>query len=102
MERWEKMADKLMQRGLTVCANVDSDRELPIKGTHGIFIPYKQVVDFTEKAGAFIGLRNGLCDIVSSSHARMAVIYFPGQYKKHLLSVLWKIKREKDCFIWGR
>lgn len=75
MERWERIADKLMQKGLVVCTNVSSDRETPIKGTQGIFIPYKQVVDFMEKAGGFIGLRNGLCDIISSSHARMAVIY---------------------------
>ena len=74
LERWERLADKLMQKGLTVCTNV-SPEEAPIKGTPGIFIPYKQVVDFTEKAGGFIGLRNGLCDIISSSHARMAVIY---------------------------
>lgn len=75
MERWERMVDKLMQKGLTVCTNVGSDKEAPIKGTQGIFISYKQIVDFTEKAGGFIGLRNGLCDIVSSSHAQMAVIY---------------------------
>lgn len=75
MERWEKMAEKLLQKGLTVCTNVGSDKEAPIKGTQGIFIPYKQVVDFVEKAGGFIGLRNGLCDIVSSSHARLAAIY---------------------------
>lgn len=75
MERWERIAEKLMQEGAVVCTNVGSEQEVPIKGTKGLFIPYKQIVDFTEKAGKFIGLRNGLCDIVSSSHARLAVIY---------------------------
>lgn len=75
MERWERMAEKLKQKGVTVCTNVGSDREVPIKGTQGLFIPYKQIVDFMEKAGGFIGLRNGLCDIISSSHARLAAIY---------------------------
>ena len=75
MERWERMTEKLMQKGLTVCTNVGSNQEEPIKGTPGVFIPYKQVVDFIEKAGGFIGLRNGLCDIVSSSHAKLAAIY---------------------------
>lgn len=75
MERWERMAEKLMQKGAVVCTNVGSDKEAPIKGTQGIFIPYKQVVDFVEKAGGFIGLRNGLCDIISSSHTRLAAIY---------------------------
>lgn len=75
MERWERMAEKLMQKGVTVCTNVSSDREVPIKDTQGIFIPYKQIVDFIEKAGGFIGLRNGLCDIISSSHARLTAIY---------------------------
>lgn len=75
IERWEKIAEKLMREGVAVCTNVGSDKEAPIKGTQGIFIPYKQVVDFIEKAGGFIGLRNGLCDIISSSHAKLAVIY---------------------------
>lgn len=75
MERWERMAEKLMQKGMTVCTNVGSDKEAPIKGTQGVFIPYKQIVDFAEKAGGFIGLRNGLCDIISSTHARLAAIY---------------------------
>lgn len=75
MERWERLADKLMQKGLAVCTNVGSDREAPVKGTQGIFIPYRQIVDFTGKAGGFVGLRNGLCDIISSSHARLAAIY---------------------------
>jgi len=75
MERWERMARKLMQKGLAVCTNVGSDEEAPIEGTQGLFIPYRQVVDFTEKAGGFVGLRNGLCDIVSSSHARLVVLY---------------------------
>ena len=30
---------------------------------------------FFLSAGGFIGLRNGLCDIVSSSHAKLAAIY---------------------------
>lgn len=75
VKRWEDMAEKLIRKGATVCTNVGTEREAPVKGTLGIFIPYKQIVDFTEKAGGFISLRNGLCDIVSSSHARLAVIY---------------------------
>lgn len=75
MERWERMTEKLMQKGMTVCTNVGSDKEAPIKGTQGVFIPYKQIVDFAEKAGGFIGLRNGLCDIISSSHVRLVAIY---------------------------
>lgn len=88
MERWERIAEKLMQKGAAVCTNVGSEQEVPIKGTKGLFIPYKQIVDFTEKAGGFIGLRNGLCDIISSSYARLAVIY--PKHKPHKNSFYYR------------
>lgn len=88
MERWEQIAEKLIQKGAIVCTNVGSEQEVPIKGTRGLFIPYKQIVDFIEKAGSFIGLRNGLCDIISSSHARLAVIY--PKHKPHKNSFYYR------------
>lgn len=73
-EYWKNIADELISKGFDVCTNCDRNSE-PIEGTIGIFIPYSEVVDFLDRAGYFIGLRSGLCDIVSSTSAYMTVIY---------------------------
>lgn len=70
----EKIVQELQSEGFTVCTNVSGD-ERPILGTKGIFIPYDQVLDFVNKAGGFIGMRSGLCDIISSSTAKMVVFF---------------------------
>lgn len=72
---WEKLAKVLIEEGYTVCTNSCGESEPPIKGTEGIFIPYNQVIDFLDKAGYFIGMRSGLCDIVSSTSAKMVMFY---------------------------
>lgn len=72
---WYKLAEKLKKNGYCVCTNVSSENEKPIEGTNGIFIPYIQVIDFLNKAGGFVGMRSGLCDIVSSTTAKMVVLY---------------------------
>lgn len=72
---WMKIAEILIGEGYQVCTNVASSKEEPVRGTIGIFIPYKMIVDFLDKAGFFIGLRSGLCDIVSSTSAKMFILY---------------------------
>lgn len=72
---WCELAEKLMKDGYCVCTNVSGKDEQPIKGTKGIFIPYIQIIDFLNKAGGFVGMRSGLCDIVSSTTASMVVLY---------------------------
>jgi len=77
-EFWENLADELVNSGYTVCTNSCGENEPPIKGTEGVFIPYNKVVDFLDKAGCFVGMRSGLCDIVSSTKAKMVVLYPDG------------------------
>ena len=78
-EVWEEVAKELKDLGYDVCTNVSSPKEKPINGTQGIFIPYLQIVDFLNKAGGYIALRSGLCDIVSSSTAKMIIFYPEGK-----------------------
>lgn len=75
---WEKLAQEFISKGYTVCTNSCGESEPPIKGTEGVFIPYSKVVDFLDKAGCFVGMRSGLCDIVSSTKAKMVVFYPEG------------------------
>lgn len=74
-EFWEQLAAKLIAAGFCVCTNVASPEEKAVEGTAGIFIPYGLVIDFLDMAGYFIALRSGLCDIVSSSTAKLCVLY---------------------------
>ena len=71
---WEELASALMEEGADVCTNV-AGNERPIQGTKGVMIPYKQVMDFVERAGCFIGLRSGLCDIISGVSAKIIILY---------------------------
>ncbi|MBQ9828383.1 MAG: hypothetical protein IJM62_06850, partial [Lachnospiraceae bacterium] len=71
---WRKLAEWLKREGYCVCTNI-SGEEKSIEGTKGLSLDYSEVIDFVDKAGVFIGLRSGLCDIIAPTSARMAVIY---------------------------
>ena len=71
---WEGLAATLIEKGFDVCTNV-SGIEKPIQGTKGVMIPYGQVMDFVNRAGCFIGLRSGLCDIISGTSAKKIILY---------------------------
>lgn len=71
---WEGLAATLTTNGFDVCTNV-AGSEKPITGTKGVMIPYRQVMDFVNRAGCFIGLRSGLCDIISGVSAKKIILY---------------------------
>ncbi len=71
---WVEIAERLKEEGYDVCTNV-AGKEEPISGTKGIFIPYDRLLDFINKAGFFIGVRSGLCDIISSSTANKVILF---------------------------
>ena len=75
MEQWEQMAVLLMKMGYSVCTNTVGTEEKTVEGTVSVSIPYSKITDFVGKAGFFIGIRSGLCDIVSASSAVMIVLY---------------------------
>ena len=77
-EIWIDIADKLIMEGYDVATNVSGMSEVPISGTIGVEIPYTKIVAFLDKAGGFIGLRSGLCDIISGSSTRKVVLYPAG------------------------
>ena len=74
-QTWERMADALKENGYDVCTNVSGKDERPITGTRGLFVPYDKLIDFLDRAGGFVGLRSGLCDIISGSSARKIILY---------------------------
>lgn len=74
---WIKLAKMLKERGYEVLTNCGNDRERPIVGTLGVFLPYEQLKVFLEYCGTFIGVRSGFCEIVSSINCKKIVLYQP-------------------------
>lgn len=71
---WSVLAEVLKGRGFSLVTNCVGT-EASIQGTIALNIPYSQTVPFLEKAGYFIGIRSGLCDIISSARCKKIVIH---------------------------
>ena len=73
-EFWRKLVCEYTQQGLQVFTDVFGN-EKKLAGTKPIMIPLKSLVRAVEFAGHFIGLRSGLCDIVSTANCRKTVVF---------------------------
>ncbi|WGL51917.1 hypothetical protein P5P86_18435 [Nocardioides sp. BP30] len=71
---WEQAAQALTERGFTVCTNCAGD-EQPVRGTVAVAVPFESMVAFMDRAGFFVGVRSGLCDVISGSSCRKIVLY---------------------------
>lgn len=96
----------LIDNGYSVCTNIAGE-EKALPNTVGLCLPYINCVDFLNKAGYFIGARSGFCDVISTTTARMVVLYRSGSYKhfsiremglktKDILEFCIDIESEKD------
>ena len=74
MELWEEFARHLREMGFSVCTNVDAGGEV-IPGTDRVFVPYKDIKAFVEKAGYLVSIRSGMCDILADSECRKFILY---------------------------
>ncbi len=74
-EFWNKLAKKISEQGFFVCTNISNVSELAIEGTVPVFFPLTIAPQFIEKAGYFIGVRSGFCDIVSGANATKVILY---------------------------
>ena len=72
---WNILVKKLNGAGYSVRLNVAEDEFINIEGADPLFVPLDDVIPFIETAGLFIGLRNGLCDVLSEASAKKIVIY---------------------------
>lgn len=72
---WKMLAKKLMEKGFSVCTNCSNESEETIEGTKRVCFPYAQAVPFVECAGYFIGIRSGLCDVISSAKCKKIIMY---------------------------
>lgn len=77
---WERICDGLIQKGFDVVTNSSGWEEPPIKGSKGIFFPLDIAPQFINKAGAFIGVRSGFCDVISNCNAKKVILYDLNNY----------------------
>lgn len=71
---WEGLTHRLTEMGYDVCTNI-AGKEKAIDGTIGLSVAIEMVCDFVQKAGIFIGLRSGLCDLLSGISAKKIILY---------------------------
>ena len=70
----EAIVNYCNSHGYTVCTNC-AGPEKPVKGTKAVFFPLSMAIDFMDAAGHFIGVRSGLCDVISSSSCKKIILY---------------------------
>lgn len=89
MSFYSDIARRLRDAGFTVCTNsCDPKKEPIIPGTVPILVPHRLMRPFCERAGCFIGLRSGLCDIISGARlCKKVVLYWvipiPSAFSSH-------------------
>lgn len=74
-EFWEKLAKELADRGYVVFTNSGGPGEPVIDGTEAAFFPLEIAPQAMSRAGGFIGVRSGFCDVISGSTAKKVVLY---------------------------
>lgn len=72
---WEALASTLKKKGYTVCTNSNGKKEPAVKGTVPVFFPLDIAPQFVSRAGYFIGVRSGLCDVISAAKAKKIILY---------------------------
>jgi hypothetical protein len=75
---WERLAEQYCRDGYFVCTSVNGD-EPAVRQTVPLHIPLSQIISAVECAGLFIGLRNGLCDVLNTANCRKIAV-FPDCY----------------------
>ena len=81
---WMKLSEDLISAGFHVLTNVVG-AENPVPGTKPITFSLEYAEAVMDKAYGFIGLRNGLCDIICNADCKKVLLY-PG-LKCEFLSV---------------
>ena len=77
-EFWEELVSRISKRGYVVATNSGGDSEPEIDGSKELFFPLDVAPQLVERAGGFIGVRSGLCDVISGTSAKKVILYDEG------------------------
>ena len=71
---WEQIVDSYLQKGYQCFTNVVGD-EQPLDGTQPISPKIAEIQSLAEYAGAFIGIRSGICDVLKYAKCKKIALY---------------------------
>ena len=71
---WQEVVDSYIRQGYKCYTNVVGD-EKPLEGTEAISPRITEMKSVVERAGTFVGIRSGLCDILRTAKARKTALY---------------------------
>ena len=71
---WTDIVDDLRQQGYELFTNVCGD-EKPLQGTKPISPRIAEMKSAVERAGLFIGIRSGICDVIKTADCRKIALY---------------------------
>lgn len=78
-EIWDGIVKEYRDRGYACYTNVAGD-EKPLPGTKAVSPSIAQIRSLVEKAGIFIGIRSGLCDVIRDAACKKIALYPDYQY----------------------
>ena len=78
-EIWVQIVKKYQEKGYTCYTNVVGN-EVPLPGTFPISPAIAEMQSAVERAGTFIGIRSGLCDVIREASCRKIALYPDYQY----------------------
>lgn len=73
-EVWDQIVDYYEAKGYDCYTNVAGD-EKPLSGTQPISPAISEIQSLVERAGTFIGIRSGLCDVLREASCRKTALY---------------------------
>lgn len=71
---WDQIVDYYKEKGYICYTNVVGE-EKPLPGTQPISPAISEIQSVAERAGIFIGIRSGLCDVLREASCRKTAIY---------------------------
>ncbi len=71
---WTDIINDYGSRGYKIYTNVVGNEE-PLPGTEGLSAKISEMKSILERAGTFIGIRSGLCDVVRTAKCKKIALY---------------------------
>lgn len=71
---WLDIIDDYRSKGYTLYTNVSGDEEA-LPGTKPLTVQLDEMKSVLEKAGTFIGIRSGLCDVIRTAGCKKIALY---------------------------
>ena len=76
---WGQIVEYYLDKGYVCYTNVVG-KEKPLPGTYSISPLISEIQSVVERAGLFIGIRSGLCDVIREASCRKIALYPDYQY----------------------